>query len=68
MLYWYFYYSDLHYRERDSLLEQLSSLRAQHTALRQREDEAYEQVKGSVQLVEQAQMELTQVHILVQST
>ena len=50
------------YRERDGLLEQLSSLKAQYTALRQREEEAYEQVKSSVQLVEQSQMELTQVH------
>lgn len=47
-------------RERDELVEQLGKMKGRCEQLRQREDEWYAQVKSSVQLAEQAQLEMTQ--------
>ncbi|XP_066282502.1 serologically defined colon cancer antigen 8 homolog isoform X2 [Branchiostoma lanceolatum] len=47
-------------RERDELMDALSQTRALMSEMKQREDEAYEQVKQSVALVEQAHLEKTE--------
>jgi hypothetical protein len=49
------------FRERDDLVEQLTALKSRYDQLKHREDESYAQVKSSVHLVEQAQLEMTQV-------
>ena len=43
------------------MITQLSSLKMKYSTLKQKEEDAYEQVKKSVQMVEQAQLEQTQV-------
>ena len=48
-------------RERDDAVSQLMSVRGQLQALRQREEAAYQQVKKSVEMAEQAQLEATAV-------
>ena len=48
-------------RERDELVDKLTSMKARMTELKAREEDAYQQVKKSVQMVEQAQLEQTQV-------
>ncbi len=50
-----------YYRQRDEVLEQLSALKARYNDVRQREEEMYKQVKQSVQMVSDAQLEQTQV-------
>ncbi|CAH1261766.1 SDCCAG8 [Branchiostoma lanceolatum] len=47
-------------RERDELMDALSQTRALMSEMKQREDEAYEQVKQSVALVEHAHLEKTE--------
>ncbi|XP_035667401.1 serologically defined colon cancer antigen 8 homolog isoform X2 [Branchiostoma floridae] len=47
-------------RERDELMDALSQTRSLMSEMKQREDEAYEQVKQSVALVEQAHLEKTE--------
>ncbi|XP_078672429.1 serologically defined colon cancer antigen 8 homolog isoform X1 [Branchiostoma floridae x Branchiostoma belcheri] len=47
-------------RERDELMDALSQTRSLLSEMKQREDEAYEQVKQSVALVEQAHLEKTE--------
>ena len=54
-------------RERDELMEHITSLHHKVELLKQREEDAYQQVKKSVELVEQAQMEQTQVQNLQHS-
>ena len=49
------------YRERDELVTELTGLRARYGDLKMREEDAYQQVKKSVEMVEQAQLEQTQV-------
>jgi len=48
-------------RERNELMEVVASLRHRLADMTQREDEAYQQMKKGVELVEQAQLEQTQV-------
>ena len=48
-------------RERDELMEQLSLLKARYEEVKQREEVSYQQVKTSVQMVEQAELEQMQV-------
>ena len=48
-------------RERDEMCERVAALTAQNQALSQREEELYQQVKRSIALVEQAQLEQTEV-------
>ena len=50
-------------RERDELMDQLTSMKTRVEEMRQREEDAYSQVKKSVEMVEQAQLEQTQVCI-----
>ncbi|ELU12898.1 hypothetical protein CAPTEDRAFT_223139, partial [Capitella teleta] len=47
-------------KERDDLVEQMATMKSRYEQLKQREDESYGQVKSSVHLVEQAQLEMTQ--------
>ncbi|XP_005104362.1 serologically defined colon cancer antigen 8 homolog [Aplysia californica] len=47
-------------KERDELAEQVVSLRSQLAVVSQREEEAYQQMKRGIELVEQAQLEQTQ--------
>ena len=49
------------HRERDELCERVAALTAQNQSLSQREEELYQQVKRSIALVEQAQLEQTEV-------
>ena len=49
------------HRERDELVDRVTSMKTRLSELQEREDEAYQQVKRSVQMVEQAQLEQTQV-------
>ena len=49
------------FRERDELVTELTGLRARYGDLKMREEDAYQQVKRSVEMVEQAQLEQTQV-------
>lgn len=42
-------------------MEQMATMKSRYEQLKQREDESYGQVKSSVHLVEQAQLEMTQV-------
>ena len=49
------------YRERDELVTELTGMRARYEDLKVREEDAYQQVKRSVEMVEQAQLEQTQV-------
>ena len=51
-------------RERDELMEQLSLLKARYEEVKQREEVSYQQVKTSVQMVEQAELEQMQVQTL----
>ena len=48
-------------RERDDLVTQVTRLRGRVEELHAREEEAYQQVKRSVEMVELAQLEQTQV-------
>ena len=50
-----------HHRERDEMCERVAALTAQNQSLSQREEELYQQVKRSIALVEQAQLEQTEV-------
>ncbi|KAI0237435.1 hypothetical protein LSAT2_012032 [Lamellibrachia satsuma] len=47
-------------RERDELVTELTGMRARYDDLKVREEDAYQQVKRSVEMVEQAQLEQTQ--------
>ncbi|KAK7104432.1 serologically defined colon cancer antigen 8 homolog [Littorina saxatilis] len=47
-------------RERDEMCERVAALTAQNQSLSQREEDLYEQVKRSISLVEQAQLEQTE--------
>ena len=49
------------FRERDELVDRVTSMKSRLSELQQREEEAYQQVKRSVQMIEQAQLEQTQV-------
>ena len=49
------------FRERDELVDRVTSMKSRLSELQQKEEEAYQQVKRSVQMVEQAQLEQTQV-------
>ena len=49
------------FRERDGLAEQVATLKARLQEMGHREDEAYQQMKKGIELVEQAQLEQTQV-------
>ena len=49
------------YRERDGLMEQVAVLKTRLQEMVHREDEAYQQMKKGIELVEQAQLEQTQV-------
>ena len=42
-------------------MDRVTSMKSRLSELQQREEEAYQQVKRSVQMVEQAQLEQTQV-------
>ena len=44
-------------------MTELTSLRAKYEDLKVREEDAYQQVKKSVEMVEQAQLEQTQVRM-----
>lgn len=48
-------------RERDELMKQLAVLKAHYEELRHREDDMYQQMKFSIEMVEQAHLEETQV-------
>lgn len=48
-------------RERDELLERVTALSSINQTLSHREEELYQQVKKSIALVEQAQLEQTEV-------
>lgn len=48
-------------RERNDLLEVVAGLKHRLTEMSHREDEAYQQMKKGIELVEQAQLEQTQV-------
>ncbi len=50
-----------HQRDRDELVDKMTGMKARVSELQHREQDAYEQVKRSVQMVEQAQLEQTQV-------
>ena len=43
------------------MVDRVTSMKSRLSELQQREEEAYQQVKRSVQMVEQAQLEQTQV-------
>ena len=45
------------------MVDKLTSMKAHMTELKAREEDAYQQVKKSVQMVEQAQLEQTQVSL-----
>ncbi|XP_059156316.1 serologically defined colon cancer antigen 8 homolog [Physella acuta] len=47
-------------KERDELMDHVTSLKGQLKVMSQREEEAYQQMKKGIQLVEQAQLEQTQ--------
>ena len=49
------------HRERDEMCERVAALTVQNQSLSQREEELYQQVKRSIALVEQAQLEQTEV-------
>lgn len=53
------------FRERNELLEVVASLKHRLTDMTHREEEAYQQMKKGVELVEQAQLEQTQVRLLI---
>lgn len=48
-------------RERDELMDHVTSLQSQLQQMSHREEEAYQQMKKGIQLVEQAQLERTEV-------
>lgn len=48
-------------RERDELMDQVTSLKNRVLEMSHREEEAYQQMKKGIELVEQAQLEQTQV-------
>ena len=48
-------------RERDDLVDHVTSLQAQLQKTRHSEEEAYQQMKKGIELVEQAQLEQTEV-------
>ncbi|KAL8589849.1 hypothetical protein ACOMHN_020852 [Nucella lapillus] len=50
-------------RERDEMCERVAGLTAQNQTLSQREEELYQQVKSSIALVEQAQLEQTEAMV-----
>lgn len=52
-------------RERDELMEHVTSLKSNVQKLAQREEEAYQQTKMGIEMVEQAQLEQTQVKFTV---
>lgn len=49
-------------RERDELMDQVTSLKNRVQEMSHREEEAYQQMKKGIELVEQAQLEQTQVN------
>ena len=51
-------------RERDDLMNTLTGQKAVLAEVRQREFEAYNQVKKSCHMVEQAQLEKAEVHLI----
>ena len=53
-------------RERDELMDQVTSLKNRVHEMSHREEEAYQQMKKGIELVEQAQLEQTQVKIYLQ--
>ena len=51
----------LAFRERDELTSQLAAMKSRYEQTRQKEEDAYQQVKHAVDMVEHAQLEQTQV-------
>ena len=51
----------LYNRERDELTSQLAVMRSQYERMKQKADDDYQQIKRAVEMVEQAQLEQTQV-------
>ena len=52
----------LYNRERDELTSQLAVMRSQYERMKQKADDDYQQIKRAVEMVEQAQLEQTQVN------
>lgn len=57
----YCFFSFYVIRERDELMDHVTSLKSQLKEMVQREEDAYQQMKKGIQLVEQAQLEQTEV-------
>lgn len=57
----YCFFSFYLIRERDELMDHVTSLKSQLKEMVQREEDAYQQMKKGIQLVEQAQLEQTEV-------
>ena len=51
----------LAFRERDELTSQMAAMKSRYEQTRQKEEDAYQQVKHAVDMVEHAQLEQTQV-------